>query len=286
MSTDQIDQQNDISTMMIDQMYIADNMNEETDKYISENCISAMNIQPPETTIMLTNPSETIAMLSDTATSTLTIANTPTINAMPCNIDPADQLQRTFSIIPRSKPYNIASNLDSNFSVESFTPQNMLQAISTAHRHDFEKPRPSYLRQLSTKISKLPPQQFMKIADMDMHFDGGANVFAVTDKRLFCFYFEVKCDVYQVSGSKFSAKGWGGLFVRLNDTVHIIAPVFHCPNNPKNTFSPGALRIFSGFKSVMEDTHKAIYLIDHEDHKFTMPCQIYNSLDYIILWII
>ena len=33
----------------------------------------------------------------------------------------------------------------------------------------------------------------------------------------------------------------------------------------------------------MEDTHKAIYLTDHEDQKFTLPCQIYNSLDYITL---
>jgi hypothetical protein len=37
MSTDQIDQQHDISTMMVDQMYIADNMEETSDNYFSEN---------------------------------------------------------------------------------------------------------------------------------------------------------------------------------------------------------------------------------------------------------
>jgi hypothetical protein len=195
-----------------------------------------------------------VTVLPATNTSTLATKTTPNINAMPCTIDPADQLQRSFSIIPRSQPYNIAPNLDQHFHVESFTPPSMLQAISTAHRHDYEKLRSLYLRQISTNISQQAPQQFMKIAYMDMYFVGGANVFAVTDKRLFCFYFEVKCDVYQVSGSKFSAKGWGGLFVRLNDAVHMIAPVFHCPNNPKNTFSPGALRIFLA-SSVSWKTH-------------------------------
>ena len=124
----------------------------------------------------------------------------------------------------------------------------------------------------------------MKIADLlDMHLDGGANVFAITDRRLFCFYFEVACDVFQVSGSKFSARGWGGVLIKLDNTIHMISPVFHCPNNPKNTFSPSALKIYSGFQHVMEDTHRSVYFTDHQDKSFYLPCQIYNSLDYITI---
>ena len=71
------------------------------------------------------------------------------------------------------------------------------------------------------------------------------------------------------------------MLIKLNGLTHMLSPVFHCPNNPKNTFSPGALKLFSGFKRAMEDMHTAIYFQDNKNTSFSLPCQIYNSLDYI-----
>jgi hypothetical protein len=137
----------------------------------------------------------------------------PSINAIHSSDDPTVFLKRQSKVQPHSVPYNMNMLFGSDVSFNQFTPTKLKKIINQVHQNDYETPRQAYLRQLSISFSTLPPSQFIKIPDLDLHYDGGTNVFAITDRRLFCFYFDVKCDVFQVSGSRFVAKGWGGVLI-------------------------------------------------------------------------
>ena len=85
------------------------------------------------------------------------------------------------------------------------------------------------------------PSQFRRFCSLNFHVDGEASVGAVKHREVFYFYFETPAEAQQVDGSTFKAQGWGGILLSLGNCVYMISPVFYCPNNPRNTFSPQTL---------------------------------------------
>ena len=116
--------------------------------------------------------------------------------------------------------------------------------------------------------------------------DSGANVFAVKQRSLFYFYIEHDTRAQQVDGSYFQAKGWGGILIAIDQQVYLILPVFHCPNNPRNTFSPQALKSFSGFHKAVIDVGEKVVLVDHDRKKTYLTTTGDNDLDFLTLSIV
>ena len=90
----------------------------------------------------------------------------------------------------------------------------------------------------------------------------------------------------QVDGSSFTAPGWGGILIALDNEVYLMSPVFHCPTNPCNTFLPQTLKSFLGFKKVIIDTGKKLFLLDGNDNKHHIPTLMQNELNFVDISII
>eukprot|EP00978_Attheya_sp_CCMP212_P032210 scaffold124466_cov30-Attheya_sp.AAC.3 len=84
------------------------------------------------------------------------------------------------------------------------------------------------------------------------HIDGGANIFALTDKTIF-YVLQVKYIGFtQASGAEAPARGTGIALMRFPGTSKIYpVPAFWFPiiQVPVSIFSPGALKHYLGFKS-------------------------------------
>jgi hypothetical protein len=81
------------------------------------------------------------------------------------------------------------------------------------------------------------------------HYDGGANVFALTDPRLFFILVMKDIPYTQASGTSDMAKGISIALFRFPGGTHIYpCPAYLTLSNPESTFSPGALKHFIGFK--------------------------------------
>ena len=89
-----------------------------------------------------------------------------------------------------------------------------------------------------------------------------------------------------VDGSMVQAMGWGGILIALGTTTYMLSPVFHCPQNPKNTFTPTTVLTFSNFKRAIVDTHKRVVLIDNNNTRHDIITTQDNDLDFATLQIV
>ena len=89
-----------------------------------------------------------------------------------------------------------------------------------------------------------------------------------------------------VDGSVVKAKGWGGILIALGSRNYLLSPVFHCPQNPKNTFTPTTVLSFSNFSRALVDTHQKVVLIDNDNHRHDVITIQDNNLDFAELHIV
>jgi len=116
------------------------------------------------------------------------------------------------------------------------------------------------------------------------HIDGGANIFALTDKTVF-YVLQVKYIGFtQASGSEAPARGTGIALMRFPGTSKIYpVPAFWVPDNPVSTFSPGALKHYLGFKSAAHEPLSHCQFIDSQEKNYVIRTVVDNNLDYMNL---
>jgi hypothetical protein len=118
---------------------------------------------------------------------------------------------------------------------------------------------------------------------MTFQIDGGANCGAVTSMDPFYFYVKSEMSVQQVNGSSFSTPGWGGILVRIDGCIRMLAPFHFCPSNPRNTFSPSSLREYCAFDQTIISTNDSMLLVTDSGQHLRQSLSIYNDLDFIQL---
>lgn len=132
-------------------------------------------------------------------------------------------------------------------------------------------------------LSTLPLSSFNHYCRYIAQNDGGANVDAITDDCLFYFVVEQPTSVEQVGGSCIKSPRWGGILVKIGDKVYPRYPVYHCPHNPRNTFSPQGFLNYASFQSVIVHTHSHITFIDHDGIESQLPLHQHYDLEYLDL---
>jgi hypothetical protein len=116
--------------------------------------------------------------------------------------------------------------------------------------------------------------------------NGGANMWALTDRHCLYFYIPHESSITQAGGTGMPSKAWGGVLVQFGSNVYLVAPVYHCPQNPRNTYSPGVLIDFCHFQCVVIDTHCLIDMQDNDGHRHQLPISTHNNLDYVDITIL
>lgn len=121
-----------------------------------------------------------------------------------------------------------------------------------------------------------------------MHCDTGANCFISTDKANYTTFTASETKFQVVTGVFATAKGYGTIVCLFppSATFYIIKNVPYMPDNPDNTFSPGALKHFNGFKRASHEPFAQLSLVDNEGTKFRMPFTTKNNLDYVAVTVV
>jgi hypothetical protein len=116
------------------------------------------------------------------------------------------------------------------------------------------------------------------------HIDGGANIFALKDKKVF-YILQIKdIGFTQASGSEASARGIGIALMRFPGTAKIYpVPAFWVPDNPVSTLSNGGLKHYLGFKAATHEPLSHCRFIDSQDHSHLLKTIVENNLDYLDL---
>jgi hypothetical protein len=180
---------------------------------------------------------------------------------------------------PPSAPFNFTDN---RHQITSSTPLTIRTTIDQAHALS-SVPSKRFLTSHSRDIAALPSTSFSSHCHLTLQVDGGANCGALTSKDCFYFYVPSKVEVQQVNGSTFTSPGWGGILVRLNGFVRLLAPFHYCPGNPRNAFSPSSLKEYCGFTQAIVSTNESIHLVDISQHRMSTSLTTYNDLDFIDL---
>ena len=172
-----------------------------------------------------------------------------------------------------------------NETVCDTTPPSLKLTLTNVHRACQDKANMIFMSQHSNKIAKLPTSSFEPFGNILFHVDGGANVSAVTDKDLFYFFIPIESSIEQVGGDKIICSGWGGILFRTNSMIQVMAPVFFCPSNPRNTFSTTVMTNFCGCSSSIVDTNSTLTLI-HHGVSTEFDLLVHNDLDHIDIEIV
>ena len=97
------------------------------------------------------------------------------------------------------------------------------------------------------------------------------------------FYHKKSSLVEAVNGDSFESQGWGGLIIRIDTKIYLCTPVYVCEDNPRNTMSLGALKMYSGFKHTQISVMEKLCLVDRYNRISTMDTAVSNDLDFIVL---
>lgn len=68
---------------------------------------------------------------------------------------------------------------------------------------------------------------------------------------------------------------------QVQDSVFLLYPAYLSTTDTCCTISNGALYKYSGFTSVMIDTHKHMSLTFRDNRQFTIPLHVQDQIDYI-----
>lgn len=161
------------------------------------------------------------------------------------------------------------------------TPSQISDQLQLSHQHRSNNPSAQYFKQYAANLNSLNPSTFHKFCKLHMQVDSGANVFSVYSRDVLLTFFEVETKVEAVHGEHFTSTGWGIGLCEIDGRAYLIAPVYECPDNPRNTFSPSALRKFSCFDQVMVNSGTSVHFVDDLNRKFDLPIQEHNGLDFV-----
>lgn len=167
--------------------------------------------------------------------------------------------------------------------VYDYTPQAIARQLFRSHKNRIQRPHAEYIKQYSINIGTLPMINFLPACTVKMNVDSGANVFSVKTRKLLIVFFETETKVDAVDGHHFISPGWGIGLALIDEKPVLLAPVYECPDNPQNTFSPGALKVYSSFDQVMVDCHSKILFTDDKNNKSEMPLEVENGLDFVCI---
>ena len=143
------------------------------------------------------------------------------------------------------------------------------------------RPSKPFLKQHCRALERLPTSTFQKFGRTTFHVDGGANCNGTNDIRSLYFYIPTPSHIEHVGGDKLTTPGWGGQLVRYNNTVHLLAPVYFCPQNPRNTLSTTSLIQYCGYSNNIINTNKSMTFTDTCNRQQTIEFKVYNDLDHI-----
>jgi hypothetical protein len=188
-----------------------------------------------------------------------------------------------------SSSHHLHTSKDPSFVKDEYSQLNITdmihpqitQRIQKYHIQKGNKPCGMFVKHHQRNLQRIPHNCFQPFCDVNLMADGGANVWALTDRRCFYFYIEQESKITQAGGSGMPSKAWGGVLTQFGTNVYLVAPVYHCPQNPRNTFSPGVLIDFCGFRRVVIDTHHSVHMHDHQDGVHQLPITTHNNLDYV-----
>ena len=149
---------------------------------------------------------------------------------------------------------------------------------------------PKYLNYYQdTFLDKYPNDKFTPHRQAIFHIDSGANVHATNTRTDFLVFHPIQSVINLAVGSKAICKGFGAMLIQLasTDPPILFAPVYYCPTAKVSTLSPGAIKIYNGYKDMNLRLLKELEYrktLDSESH--TLPTTVYNNMDYLALPII
>lgn len=161
------------------------------------------------------------------------------------------------------------------------TPSEITRQIQLSHRLRPNNPSAPYFKQYAKNLYDLPICNFNTVCKLQFQVDSGANVFSVYSRNLLIAFFETRTEVEAVHGEHFISNGWGIALVLMNGKPTLLAPVYECPDNPRNTFSPGALKKYSCFRHVLVDCHSTMTMTDENNDSFSLLMSEHNGLDFV-----
>jgi hypothetical protein len=184
-----------------------------------------------------------------------------------------------------SKPFDFVDETLCDVKLHHYTPTSLLAKIKNVHKDRLNVPSPEFFRNFCKGLHTVDVASFTSYCTLSFQVDSGANVNAITDPNLLAFYIPTHTNVEAVNGVSFSSIGWGGILIQLNpnEPPTLCCPVYVCPQNPRNTFSLGALKVYSNFKRAIADTHIGVDLVSFNNEKHHLPVRTYNGLDFIDL---
>jgi hypothetical protein len=181
---------------------------------------------------------------------------------------------------PSSAPFHLSPTARSGNHARQSTPEYILSDINQ-HHHRCHSPKKEYFLHHSHQLQALSPSSLHPFCKATFHVDSGANCWAITDKSLFYFFVDSMTAIKQVNGSSFTSPGWGGILIQLNGRSYGVYPVHYCPDNPKNTLSPSALREYSGFQQTTLVMNEMVRLVDMNGMTHNIPVNIHNDMDFV-----
>jgi hypothetical protein len=204
-----------------------------------------------------------------------------------CNIEPNICLMSAaLPTAPCSMATTFSTPQYKTTNVSDMIHPDITQSIQKYHQVKGNRPCGAFIRHHQKNLQRIPSQYFDKFCNISLMADGGANVWALTDRRCFYFYIPHESSITQAGGSGMPSKAWGGVLVQFGTKVYLVAPVYHCPQNPRNTYSPGVLIDFCHFQRVVIDTHRSIDMRDNDGHCHQLPISTHNNLDYVNITIL
>ena len=168
-------------------------------------------------------------------------------------------------------------------SAQQNTPSSLIKIINDHHIRTNTRPSKKFMQHHSKSLEKLPITYFEHYSTASFHVDGGANCGAVNDQRLFYFYIKTATPIEQVGGSHLHSPGWGGILINIDNNIHLLAPVYHCPDNPRNTLSTTSLVQYCSYKSAIVNTNKYLEIVDTRSITSRINFDVKNDLDYVTL---
>ena len=146
---------------------------------------------------------------------------------------------------------------------------------------------PKYLSYYQeTFLDKYTEERYTQHRQAIYHIDSGSNVHATNTRSDFIVFHPTKSTINLAVGSKAVCEGFGATLVQLTktDPPIILAPVYFCPTAKVSTLSPGAIKVYNGYKDMNLRLLKALeYKKQPNSPLQTIPTTVYNNMDYIVL---
>jgi hypothetical protein len=200
----------------------------------------------------------------------------PTICLMHSLLSSAPSLQAT----------NFTKESYQNTNITDLIHPNITSTIQKYHQRRSHHPCGNFVCHHHDNLQRIPREYFDDFCEISLMADGGANVWAITDCRCFYFYIPQESSITQAGGSGMPSKAWDGVLTQFGNKIYLVAPVYHFPGNPRNTYSPGVLIDFCHFQRVVIDTHRLVDMQDTTGVVHQLPISVHNNLDYVTIRIL